>query len=83
MTIQEYVNIKDYSTLRVGGQFRYFCAISSVTELSSICTLINTDSRYKDVPIFVLGGGSNIVFSDGLLNVIALKIDIKVFEKIN
>jgi len=83
MQIQEYVNIKDYSTLHVGGQFRYFYVVSSIEELSTICTLAKTDSKYKDNPVFVLGGGSNIVFSDGVLNVFALKIEIKGFEIIN
>jgi UDP-N-acetylmuramate dehydrogenase len=83
MTIQEYVNIKDYSTLRVGGQFRYFTVISTIAELASVCAMTQTDAKYKDIPVFVLGGGSNIVFSDGILNVFALKIEIKGFEIIN
>jgi len=78
--IQKYVNIKDYSTLRVGGQFRYFTVISSVEELNSLCTIAYKELEFKNTPIFVLGGGSNMVFSDGVLNVLALKIEIKGFE---
>lgn len=78
--IQEYVDIKEYGTFRTGGQFRYFAAIASVEELKSICDLIGKDEKYKGTPIFVLGGGSNVIFSDGLLNVIALKIEIKGFN---
>lgn len=78
--IEEYVDIKDYSTLKVGGQFRYFAVISSIGDLSSVCTIVQTDERYKNLPIFTLGGGSNIVFSDGVLDVLALKIEIKGFE---
>lgn len=78
--MEEYVDIKNYSTLRVGGQFRYFTLISSVEDLASVCAVAQTDARYKDIPIFILGGGSNIVFSDGILNVLALKIEIKGFE---
>ncbi len=81
--VEEYVDIKNYSTLKVGGQFRYFTVISSIDELPSLYAIAESDGKYKNIPIFVLGGGSNIVFSDGVLNVIALKIEIKGFEIIN
>ncbi len=81
--MEEHVDIKNYSTLRVGGQFRYFCVVLSADDLISVCAVAQTDMRYKDIPIFMLGGGSNIVFSDGVLNVIALKIEIKGFEVVN
>ncbi len=83
MKMQEYVDIKEYGTFRTGGQFRYFAVISSIEELTSIYEIVEKDAKYKNVPIFVLGGGSNIVFSDGLLNVVALKIEIKGFEIVN
>lgn len=83
LNIQEFVNIKDYSTLKIGGQFRYFVTISSVEELLQIYDTVQKDGKYKNIPIFILGGGSNIVFSDGVLNILALKIEIKGFEIIS
>ncbi|MEI7689272.1 MAG: UDP-N-acetylmuramate dehydrogenase [Candidatus Nomurabacteria bacterium] len=74
--IEEYVDIKDYSTLKIGGQFRYFTVISKVDELPLLYAIAQSDGKYKNTPTFVLGGGSNIVFSDGILNVLALKIEI-------
>jgi len=82
MEIQEYVDIKKYSTMQIGGQFRYFVVITSISELTSFWTIAQNDVKYKEIPIFILGGGSNIVFSDGVINVIALKIEIKGFEVI-
>lgn len=76
MNIQEYVNIKEYSTLKIGGQFRYFVEIDNKDDLQSICDF----AKEKNTPIFILGGGSNIVFSDGVINVVAVKIKIKDFE---
>jgi UDP-N-acetylmuramate dehydrogenase len=76
MNIQEYVDIKNYSTLHIGGQFRYFTVITSVPELISVCEMAKKEGK----KIFILGGGSNIVFSDGLLDVFALKMEIKGFE---
>jgi len=76
MEIQENVDIKKYSTLRVGGQFRYFSVISSKEELISACEIAQKEKG----KIFILGGGSNIVFSDGLIDVFAIKMEIKGFE---
>ncbi len=83
LDIKEYVDIKEYSTLKVGGQFRYFVIISSINDLNYIYNIIQNDLKYKDIPLFILGGGSNVVFSDGVINVLALKIEIKGFEVIN
>ena len=81
--IQEYVDIKEYSTFSIGGQFRYFTIISSREELISLYATLQNEARFKNIPLFVLGGGSNIVFSDGVLNVFAIKVEIKGFEIIN
>lgn len=81
--IQEYVNIKDYSTMHIGGQFRYFTTISSLVELTSLCAIVHNDVKYENIPIFILGGGSNVLFSDGVIDVLAIKIEIKGFEVIN
>lgn len=79
LEIQEYVNIKDFSTLKVGGQFRYFINIENTDDLKKAIEF----SKKENVPIFFLGGGSNIVFRDGILDVVALKINIKGFEILN
>jgi UDP-N-acetylmuramate dehydrogenase len=83
LKILEYVDIKNYSTFKIGGQFRYFTIISSISDLKSFHTTIQNDARFKNIPIFILGGGSNIVFSDGLLDIFALKNEIKGFEIIS
>lgn len=81
--IQEYVDIKKYSTLKIGGQFRYFTIIQSKDDLNYFYAIAEKKLEYKNLPIFILGGGSNIVFSDGVLDVLALKVEIKGFEIIN
>jgi len=80
LKILENVDIKNYSTLHVGGKFRYFAVISSVEDLPSLYAIAQSDGRFKNIPIFVLGGGSNIVFSDGVINILVLKIEIKGFS---
>lgn len=70
------MNIKDYSTFKTGGQFRYFIIIENIDDIKKALSF----SKEKSIPIFILGGGSNIIFRDGILNVVALKIEIKGFE---
>lgn len=79
LEIKEYVNIKDYGTLHIGGQFRYFATISNVDDLMSACKIAEKDKK----KIFILGGGSNVVFSEGVIDILALKIEIKGFEIVN
>ncbi len=76
LEIKENVDIKSYCTLRVGGQFRYFVEISDKNDLEEAYKF----AKEKDLPVFVLGGGSNMVFPDGLFNFVVLKINILGFE---
>jgi UDP-N-acetylmuramate dehydrogenase len=84
LNIQEYVDTGDYSTFRIeGGKFRYFAVIDNKEDLPQIYTIAHNYGRYKNIPIFILGGGSNVVFSDGVINVWAVKNEIKGFKIIN
>lgn len=74
--VKEYVDIKNHSTLKIGGQFRYFIEIEDKYHLQSIYDF----AKKRNIPIFILGGGSNTVFSDGIINVVAIKIKIRGFE---
>ena len=74
--IQEYVDIKNHSTFKIGGRFRYFVEVENIDDLQSVYQF----AKEKNIPIFVLGGGSNVVFQDGDLNVLALKIKISGFK---
>jgi UDP-N-acetylmuramate dehydrogenase len=76
LNIKEYVDIKEYSSLHLGGQFRFFVEVVSVDDLYAVYML----SKEKNLPIFVLGSGSNIVFPAGVLEAIALKMNISLFE---
>jgi UDP-N-acetylmuramate dehydrogenase len=77
LEIKEHVDIREHCTLRVGGQFRYFLVISNLEDLKEACTL----AEEKVVKTLILGGGSNIVFPDGVLEVLALQMNMLGFEK--
>ncbi len=76
LKIDENVDIKKYSTLKIGGQFRYFIYINNKEDLAEAYRFAES----KKLPVFVLGGGSNMVFPDGLLERVALKINILGFD---
>ncbi len=70
LEIKENVDIKEYCTLRVGGQFRYFVELNDPQDLP----LLYEFAKEKNLPVFILGGGSNLVFPDGILNTVAARI---------
>ena len=74
--IKEYVDISKHSTFKIGGQFRYFTEIHNQDEITNVYLF----AKEKDVPVFILGDGSNIVFSDGMINVLAMKMKILGFS---
>ncbi|MEI6660126.1 MAG: UDP-N-acetylmuramate dehydrogenase [bacterium] len=78
LEIRENVDIREHCTLRVGGQFRYFLEVS---EKSHINQAINW-AKEKSIRVLVLGGGSNMVFPGGVLEVLAMKMKILGFEKV-
>jgi UDP-N-acetylmuramate dehydrogenase len=60
VTIQENVSLAPYTTLGVGGPARWFVRITGQQELLDAVSF----ARARRLPIFVLGGGSNLLVSD-------------------
>ena len=66
----EGVPLAPLSTLRVGGPARWFVRARNVSEVAAACAW----GRDRGVPVFVLGGGSNIVVADGGYSGLVLQI---------
>lgn len=49
-----------YTTLKIGGRARYFCRATSDQELLEAVRF----AQERELPLFVLGGGSNLVVKD-------------------
>jgi UDP-N-acetylmuramate dehydrogenase len=79
LEMRENVDIKEYCTLKVGGQFRYFVELSDKSQLPEVYKF----AKEKKLPVFVLGGGSNMVFPDGVLEKVVVKINFSGFEILN
>lgn len=72
MTIQEHISLASYTTFNVGGPARFFCVVKNEAELIEAVTF----ARERDLGIFVLGGGSNILMSDEGFGGLVIKIEI-------
>lgn len=71
--IQEHVPLAQYTTFKIGGKARYFCVIQDTGELRQARAF----AEKKNVPIFILGGGSNILISDDGCPGLVIKNEIK------
>jgi UDP-N-acetylmuramate dehydrogenase len=60
MDIHENVSLAEFTTLRLGGAARFFVHVRSTDELREAVQYAQEHS----LPIFVLGGGSNVLFSE-------------------
>jgi UDP-N-acetylmuramate dehydrogenase len=60
VTIQENIPLAPLTTLQVGGSARYFAAAASEDEVREAVQFANQ----KQLPLFILGGGSNLVVAD-------------------
>jgi len=58
--IKENISLKDYSTMRLGGQARW---LAEAYEENDIPVLIEW-AKHQNVPFMVIGSGSNIVWRD-------------------
>ncbi len=72
MTIQENVPLAPLTTLQVGGAARYFAELKREEDVREAARFAKT----RGLPLFVLGGGSNLVIADSGWPGLALKIAI-------
>jgi UDP-N-acetylmuramate dehydrogenase len=73
LIIQENISLAPLTTLEVGGPARYF--VGAQTENDVIEAFEFAIS--KDLPVFVLGGGSNVVISDKGFDGLVIQIDLR------
>ncbi len=72
MVITENVPLAPLTTLKVGGAARYFIEATSTAEVSQAVEF----SKSADLPLFILGGGSNLVIADAGWPGLVLKVGI-------
>ena len=72
LEIQENVTLGPLTTLGVGGSARFFAVVKSARELEEAVAF----ARSRNLALFVLGGGSNLVISDRGWNGLVLQMGI-------
>ncbi len=72
MLLQENVALAPLTTFKIGGPARYFVEASSPSEVEEAVAF----ARAKELPLFVLGGGSNLLVADAGWPGLVLKVAI-------
>lgn len=76
MDIHTAISLKNYTTMKLGGQARFMASASSVEDVSSIYR----NAKKQGLPIYILGGGSNVLAHDEGYDGIVLLNRIKGFD---
>jgi UDP-N-acetylmuramate dehydrogenase len=71
--VREGVLLRDYSNLRIGGRADYFFEAATVEELKSSFLV----ARKTHIPLFVMGGGFNLLFDDAGFRGLILKNSVR------
>lgn len=78
MDIHTNIPLKNYTTMKLGGNARFMSELRSAEELPAIYQ----NAKSQNLPVFILGGGSNVVVHDEGFAGIVLRNRIDGFEVI-
>ncbi len=73
MKIKEHVPLAPFTTLGVGGTARFFIEVHHEGDIYEAITL----AREHNLPMFILGGGSNVLVPDAGVEGVVLKMEIQ------
>jgi UDP-N-acetylmuramate dehydrogenase len=73
LLIQENIPLAPYTTFCIGGPARFFCEVTSTEQLLEAVTFV----RERNLPLFVLGGGSNLLVTDRGFDGLVLHVKIE------
>jgi UDP-N-acetylmuramate dehydrogenase len=79
MEVHTNIPLKNYTTMKLGGPARFFVDVHSVDELVAVYR----NAASKSLPIFILGGGSNVIAKDEGFAGIVIRMRIPGFEIIS
>ena len=80
LKLQKNISLKPLTSFKIGGIAKYFISIKKPQDLQQTCQL----AKQNKLPVFILGGGSNILVSDQKLNALVIKLtntDFKIEKK--
>lgn len=68
--IQELVPLAGKTTMRIGGTARYYADLTNTDDVEAAYGF----AQQEKIPLIVLGGGSNTVFADGIIEALVVRI---------
>ncbi len=77
LLIEKDVSLAPLTTFRIGGRAKYFVRVNNIEELKAVPTFL---SEREGLPIFILGGGSNILVGDEGFSGLVIKMELKGVE---
>jgi UDP-N-acetylmuramate dehydrogenase len=78
MDIHTNIPLKNYTTMRLGGNARFMTEVHTPEDVATVCKNANK----QKLPIFILGGGSNVIVRDDGFTGIVIRNRIPGFEVI-
>lgn len=76
MEVHTNIPLKNFTTMKLGGPARFMAEVRTPEELKAI----HDNATSKNLPIFILGGGSNVIAHDDGFAGIVVRIRIPGFE---
>lgn len=70
MELKELVTLAGKTTMRIGGQARYYGEIQTKEDVGQA---VKT-AQGKNLPLILLGGGSNTLFADGIIEAVVIRM---------
>ena len=77
MQLQENIPLAPLTTLRIGGPASFFVEAKSIADVEEVVRF----AKQRDLPLFVLGGGSNLLVADSGWPGLVVKIGILGMER--
>jgi len=76
LKLQRDINLAKLTTFKIGGTAKYFVEATKPTDLFEIFAWLSETK----LPYFILSGGSNTVFDDGVFEGLIIKINLRGYE---
>lgn len=70
MIIRENEPLKGKTTMRIGGNARWYTELKTKEDVEEAVTF----AEEQEIPLIILGGGSNTIFADGTINALVARI---------
>jgi UDP-N-acetylmuramate dehydrogenase len=76
MDVHTNIPLKNYTTMKLGGNARFMTEVHTPADVQEVCR----NATSQKLPIFILGGGSNVIVRDDGFNGIVVRNRIPGFE---